>query len=158
MSIVFIVFLPLQAAFIAGMGNKALGKVPAKLVTIGALFISCALSWPIFLSYLVGGAEAQVVPVLTFLQSGTLDVAWALRVDTLTAVMLVVVTTVSSVVHLYSWGYMAEDPDQPRFFAYLRSEENTSELKSLMRNSSAVFCLKKKKPHISYSTSPSQTS
>src|SRR3546814_14995878 len=46
-------------------------------------------------------------------------VAWALRVDTLTAVMLVVVTTVSSVVHLYSWGYMAEDPDQPRFFAYL---------------------------------------
>src|SRR3546814_18250028 len=72
-----------------------------------------------FLSYLVGGAEAQVVPVLTFLQSGTLDVAWALRVDTLTAVMLVVVTTVSSVVHLYSWGYMAEDPDQPRFFAYL---------------------------------------
>src|SRR3546814_14449938 len=54
-----------------------------------------------------------------FLQSGTLDVAWALRVDTLTAVILVVVTTVSSVVHLYSWGYMAEDPDQPRFFAYL---------------------------------------
>src|SRR3546814_13368705 len=99
MSFVFIVFLPRLAAVIAGLGNKALGKVPAKLVTTGALFISCALSWPIFLSYLVGGAEAQVVPVLTFLQSGTLDVAWALRVDTLTAVMLVVVTTVSSVVH-----------------------------------------------------------
>src|SRR3546814_7918375 len=80
-------------------------------------------------------------PVLTFLQSGTLDVAWALRVDTLTAVMLVVVTTVSSVVHLYSWGYMAEDPDQP---PYNRSEEHTSELQSLMRISYAVFCLNKK--------------
>src|SRR3546814_10494722 len=155
MSIVFIVFLPLLAAVSAGLSNKALGKVPAKLVTTGALCISCAFSGPIFLSYLVGGAEAQVVPVLTFLQSGTLDVAWALRVDTLTVVMLVVVTTVSSVVHLYSWVYMAEDPDQPRFFAYLslvtfamlmlvRSEEHTSELQPLMPISSAVFCLKKK--------------
>src|SRR3546814_13809321 len=108
MSIVFIVFLPLLAAVIAGLGNKALGKVPAKLVTTVALFISCALSWPIFLSYLVGGAEAQVVPVLTFLQYGHLDVALAIRVDTLTAFMLVVLTTVTCVSHLYSWGYLAE--------------------------------------------------
>jgi NADH-quinone oxidoreductase subunit L len=59
------------------------------------------------------------VPVLDFIKSDGLDVAWALRVDTLTAVMLVVVTTVSSLVHLYSWGYMSEDDSQPRFFAYL---------------------------------------
>ena len=114
-----IVFLPLLAAVIAGLGNRALGNVPAKLVTTGAVFVSCALSWPIFLSFLTGGAEAQVVPVLDWIRSGDLAVDWALRVDTLTAVMLVVVTTVSALVHLYSWGYMAEDPDQPRFFAYL---------------------------------------
>ena len=57
--------------------------------------------------------------MLNWIQSGALDVDWALRVDSLTAVMLVVVTTVSSLVHLYSWGYMEEDPSQPRFFAYL---------------------------------------
>ncbi len=54
-----------------------------------------------------------------WIHSGTLNVDWALRLDSLTAVMLVVVTTVSSLVHLYSWGYMEEDPGQPRFFAYL---------------------------------------
>ncbi|MDE0877936.1 MAG: NADH-quinone oxidoreductase subunit L [Sphingomonas bacterium] len=118
-SILFIVFLPLLAAAIAGFGNKSIGFVPAKAVTTGALFISCALSWPIFIAYLTGGAEATVVPVLDFIHSGTMDVAWALRVDSLTAVMLVVVTSVSALVHLYSWGYMEEDPDQPRFFAYL---------------------------------------
>ena len=118
-SILFIVFLPLAAAIIAGLGNKKLGFVPSKVVTTGALFISCALSWPIFLSFLNGSAEATVVPVLQWVKSGDLDFAWALRVDTLTAVMLVVITTVSALVHLYSWGYMSEEPDQPRFFAYL---------------------------------------
>ncbi len=59
------------------------------------------------------------MPVLEWIRSGTLTVNWALQVDALTAVMLVVVTTVSSLVHLYSWGYMEEDPSQPRFFAYL---------------------------------------
>ncbi len=77
------------------------------------------LSWPIFLQFVGGSAEAQVVPVLDWIRSGDLSVDWALRVDALTAVMLVVVTSVSSLVHLYSWGYMAEDPSQPRFFAYL---------------------------------------
>src|SRR3546814_21080307 len=61
----------------------------------------------------------SVTPVLHWVQSGALRFDWELRVDTLTAVMLVVVTTVSALVHLYSWGYMEEDPDQPRFFAYL---------------------------------------
>jgi len=117
--ILFIVLLPLLAAIVAGLGNMALGKVPAKVVTTGALFISCALSWPIFLSFVAGSAEASVVPVLKWVHSGAMTFDWALRVDTLTAVMLVVITSVSALVHLYSWGYMDEDPDQPRFFAYL---------------------------------------
>ncbi len=118
-SILVIVFGPLLAAIIAGLGNRALGNVVAKSLTTGALFLSCALSWPIFLDYLGGDVPAQVVPVLKWVESGAMTFDWALRVDTLTAIMLVVVTTVSALVHLYSWGYMAEDPDQPRFFAYL---------------------------------------
>jgi len=118
-SILFIVFLPLLAAIVGGLGNRKLGNTAVKSLTTGALFVSCALSWPIFLSFLSGSAEVYVVPVLQWVQSGTMTFDWALRVDTLTAVMLVVVTTVSALVHLYSWGYMAEDPDQPRFFAYL---------------------------------------
>jgi NADH-quinone oxidoreductase subunit L len=114
-----IVLLPLLAAAIAGLGNKALGKLPAKILTTGALFISCALSWPIFISFLTGSAEAHVTPLFTWIQSGSFDAQWALRVDAMTAVMLVVITSVSSLVHLYSWGYMDEEPDQPRFFAYL---------------------------------------
>ena len=118
-SILLIVFLPLLAAIVGGLGNRALGNTPVKLITTGALFISCALSWPIFLGFVGGSAEPGVVPVLQWVQSGDLSFDWALRVDTLTAVMLVVITTVSALVHLYSWGYMDEDPDQPRFFAYL---------------------------------------
>lgn len=115
----FIVFGPLLAAIIAGLGNRAIGNVPAKLVTTGALFASCAMSWPIFLGFLAGTETATVVPVLDWVRSGAMAFDWALRVDTLTAVMLVVITSVSALVHLYSWGYMDEDPDQPRFFAYL---------------------------------------
>ena len=118
-NIILIVFLPLLAAIVAGFGNRIIGNVPAKLITTGALFASCALSWPIFIDYLASNRSAEVVPVLTWLVSGDLNFDWALRVDALTAVMLVVVTTVSALVHLYSWGYMDEDPDQPRFFAYL---------------------------------------
>ncbi|WP_380877425.1 NADH:ubiquinone oxidoreductase subunit L [Sphingomonas sp. DBB INV C78] len=114
-----IVFLPLLAAIVAGLGNRMIGNVAAKAVTTGALFAACALSWVIFIGFLGGHSVAYVEPVLTFIQSGDMLVDWALRVDTLTAVMLVVVTTVSSLVHLYSWGYMAEDDSQPRFFAYL---------------------------------------
>ncbi|PIW54742.1 MAG: NADH-quinone oxidoreductase subunit L [Sphingomonadales bacterium CG12_big_fil_rev_8_21_14_0_65_65_10] len=118
-SILIIVFLPLLAAIVAGLGNRMLGNFVSKLVTTGALFVACALSWPIFLGFVGGTATSEVVPVLQWVQSGTMSFDWALRVDTLTAVMLVVITTVSALVHLYSWGYMDEDPDQPRFFAYL---------------------------------------
>jgi NADH-quinone oxidoreductase subunit L len=114
-----IVFLPLLAAIIAGLGQRAIGAFASKILTTGALFTSCALSWPIFLSFVTGSGEATVTPVLHWVSSGALQFNWELRVDTLTAVMLVVITTVSALVHLYSWGYMEEDPDQPRFFAYL---------------------------------------
>ena len=114
-----IVFLPLLAALVAGLGQRAIGTTAAKLVTTAALFASCALSWPVFLSFVAGTGEAGVTPVLHWVSSGALQFNWELRVDTLTAVMLVVITTVSALVHLYSWGYMSEDPDQPRFFAYL---------------------------------------
>ncbi|MEP2234979.1 MAG: NADH-quinone oxidoreductase subunit L [Alteripontixanthobacter sp.] len=117
--ILIIVFAPLLAAIIAGLGNRALGNTAAKAITTGGLFLSAILSWPIFLGFLSGEASATVVPVLQWVQSGDLTFDWALRVDTLTAVMLVVINTVSALVHLYSWGYMEEDPDQPRFFAYL---------------------------------------
>ena len=114
-----IVFLPLAAAFVAGFGNRMLGNAGAKLVTTAALFASAALSWPIFIGFLTGTQEPFTAPMLNWIRSGDLVVNWALQVDALTAVMLVVVTTVSALVHLYSWGYMAEDDSQPRFFAYL---------------------------------------
>ena len=114
-----IVFLPLLAAIIAGLGGRFIGKVPAKIVTTGALFAAMAMSWPIFLGFLAGTQHSDVHHVLTWISSGDMQVSWALRVDALTSVMLVVVTSVSALVHLYSWGYMAEDDSQPRFFAYL---------------------------------------
>ncbi|WP_298466662.1 NADH-quinone oxidoreductase subunit L [uncultured Erythrobacter sp.] len=118
-SILIIVFLPLIAAIVAGLGNRMIGNVAAKSITTGALFVSAILSWPIFLGFLSGTSADEVVPVLQWVKSGSLTFDWALRVDALTAVMLVVINSVSALVHLYSWGYMEEDPDQPRFFAYL---------------------------------------
>ncbi|MDP5104282.1 MAG: NADH-quinone oxidoreductase subunit L [Erythrobacter sp.] len=118
-TILIIVFAPLLAALIAGLGNRMIGNVAAKSITTGALLLSAGLSWPIFLGYIGGTETAEVVQVLKWVESGTLNFDWALRVDTLTAIMLVVINTVSALVHLYSWGYMEEDPDQPRFFAYL---------------------------------------
>jgi NADH-quinone oxidoreductase subunit L len=114
-----IVFGPLLAAIIAGLGNRMIGNVPAKVVTTGALFLSAVLSWMTFLPFLGGHGHEVIEPVFTWIKSGTMDVSWELRVDTLTATMLIVITSVSALVHLYSWGYMDEDPDQPRFFAYL---------------------------------------
>ncbi len=119
LAIKLMVFLPLLAALVAGLGGRMIGNTAAKLVTTGALFVSCAIAWFIFSLYMTGLGVAQVVPVLEWIRSGDMVVDWSLRIDTLTAVMLVVITSVSALVHLYSWGYMAEDPSQPRFFAYL---------------------------------------
>ena len=115
----FIVFLPLLASLVAGLGQRFIGALAAKTVTTLGLFIAAFLSWPIFIGFLNGSETAYVQPVMTWVQSGELSFDWELRVDALTAVMLVVITSVSALVHLYSWGYMEEDPDQPRFFAYL---------------------------------------
>jgi NADH-quinone oxidoreductase subunit L len=96
----------------------ASGTRAAELITTTLLFISCILSWYAFYDVGFAGHDAHV-PVFNYILSGDLKVDWALRIDPLTAVMLIVVTTVSSLVHLYSIGYMADDPYQPRFFAYL---------------------------------------
>ena len=114
-----LVFLPLLMAVIAGLGGRIIGHTAAKAITTGGLFTAAALAWVIFTEFWLGGAKGYTVPVLDWINSGNLHVAWALKVDTLTAVMLVVVTSVSALVHLYSWGYMEEDPSQSRFFAYL---------------------------------------
>ncbi|MGN6311614.1 MAG: NADH-quinone oxidoreductase subunit L [Xanthobacteraceae bacterium] len=96
----------------------AAGTAAAEFITTALLFVSAALSWITFVN--VGFFKQDVlIHVLPWINSGDLQIAWSLRVDTLTAVMLVVVTTVSSLVHLYSVGYMDEDPYRPRFFAYL---------------------------------------
>ncbi len=113
-----IVFLPLLGALIAGFFGRVIGARPSEIVTTAFLLIAAALSWFLFVQVGFGHAIFKV-PVLRWITSGDLDVSWTLRVDTLTAVMLVVVTTVSSLVHLYSIGYMAEDEHRPRFFAYL---------------------------------------
>ncbi|MBR0987325.1 NADH-quinone oxidoreductase subunit L [Bradyrhizobium liaoningense] len=96
----------------------AAGSRGAELITTGLLFVSAALSWMtlVDVGFMHHDARIQLLP---FIFSGDLQVWWTLRVDTLTAVMLVVVTTVSSLVHLYSIGYMDEDPYRPRFFGYL---------------------------------------
>jgi NADH-quinone oxidoreductase subunit L len=94
------------------------GSSAAELITSTFLVIACVLSWFAFFDVGVGGHEARIT-MFSFITFGDLHSEWALRIDPLTALMLVVVTTISSLVHIYSIGYMADDPYQPRFFAYL---------------------------------------
>jgi len=123
-----IVFFPLFGALIAGLFGKVIGDRTAEIVSSSLLVLAAILSWIVFLPLLFGSgadgealvhAEVAKVEVLRWVQSGDLDLNWVLRLDTLTAVMLVVVTTISSVVHIYSIGYMSHDPHRARFFAYL---------------------------------------
>ena len=97
----------------------AAGSRAAELITSGFLVIAAVLSWIAFFSVGFSEVEPQRVQVFNFLSSGTLAVDWAFRIDTLTVVMLVVVNTVSALVHIYSMGYMSHDPNRPRFVAYL---------------------------------------
>src|SRR5579872_2148264 len=113
-----IVFLPLIGFLIAGLIGNQIGPRPSEIVTTGLLGLSGILAWIAFFRVGVGGADAHVI-VANWFTVGKLATAWAFRIDTLTAVMLVVVTTVSFLVHLYSVGYMHEDTSRPRFFAYL---------------------------------------
>jgi len=121
LAIKLIVFLPLVAAAIAGLFCRVIGDRPAQIVTCAALLIAAALSVLVFVRVGFGPEDGKflVVRLFTWISSGTLDVSWSLRVDTLTAVMLIVVTGVSAMVHVYSVGYMADDPGIPRFMAYL---------------------------------------
>ena len=113
-----IVFLPLIGFLIAGLFGRLIGARASEFVTTSLLMVSAVLSWIAF--FQVGfGTGTTRVQVATWLSSGELQVDWAFRIDTLTAVMLIVVNTVSALVHLYSIGYMHEDPHRPRFFAYL---------------------------------------
>ena len=113
-----IVFLPLLGSAIAGLFGRLIGARPSELVTTVLLFSSMVLSWIAFVQVGFGHQDARVV-LAPYINSGDLHVEWSLRVDTLTVVMLVVVTTISAFVHLYSIGYMHEDAHRPRFFSYL---------------------------------------
>src|SRR5437762_11187697 len=145
----------------------AAGSRSAELVTTVFLFAAMLLSWLAFADVGFGHHDSRVT-LFPWIISGELKVDWALRIDTLTAVMFVVVTTISAFVHLYSIGYMEEDPHRPRFFSYLSlftfamlmlvTADNLMQLffgdrKSTRVNSShrcisyAVFCLKKTKRH-----------
>ena len=114
-----IVFLPLIGFLIAGLFGRSIGAKASEYVTSGLLVIAAVLSWIAFFTVAFSDEPAFTVDVMRWIQTGALDISWAFRVDTLTVVMLVVVNTVSSLVHIYSIGYMHHDPDLPRFFAYL---------------------------------------
>ena len=153
-----ILFAPLIGALICGFGWRLMGEKPAMMVATGLLFLSCILSWVVFLTFSAnggGGAEhAWILGVanaetaaegaahgaasvagehggysyslMRWIVSGTMSADWAIRIDRLTVIMLIVVTTVSALVHLYSFGYMEHDVNfkegesyRPRFFAYL---------------------------------------
>ena len=118
-----ILFAPLVGALICGFGWKFIGETTACWVSTGLLFLAAFLSWIVFLTF---DGTSEQIQVLRFIESGTLSADWMIRLDRLTAIMLIVVTTVSSLVHLYSFGYMDKDPQwkdgesyKPRFFAYL---------------------------------------
>jgi NADH-quinone oxidoreductase subunit L len=96
----------------------AAGSRAAELITTGLLLVAAVLSWVVLVDVGFMHHDARI-PLFPWINSGDLQVAWSLRVDTLTAVMLVVVNAVSSLVHVYSIGYMDEDPYRPRFFSYL---------------------------------------
>ncbi|MFP6696568.1 MAG: NADH-quinone oxidoreductase subunit L [Alphaproteobacteria bacterium] len=113
-----IVFLPLIAFLIVGSLGRVLGDRPSQWITCGAVITSAVLSLVAFWQVALGGQPVKV-EVASWIVSGTFDVSWALRIDQLTAVMLVVVNGVSALVHVYSVGYMSHDPHKPRFMAYL---------------------------------------
>jgi len=114
-----IVFAPLIGFLLAGLFAKSLGSKACEYITTGLMMIAAVLSWMAFFSVAYSEAAPITVPVLQWVSSGDLNVNWAFRIDTLTVVMLVVVNTVSALVHMYSIGYMHHDPHRPRFFAYL---------------------------------------
>ncbi|MEM9640350.1 MAG: NADH-quinone oxidoreductase subunit L [Pseudomonadota bacterium] len=118
-----ILFAPLIGAVICGFGHRFIGDRAAMVTATALLFLAAVLSWVVFITHDHGQTTTEL---FRWVDSGSMSVSWAIRLDTLTAVMLVVVTSVSALVHLYSMGYMAHDDNwkegesyRPRFFAYL---------------------------------------
>ncbi len=118
-----LLFAPLVGSLLCGFGWKIIGENAACVIATMGLFLSAILSWVVFLTF---DGVTETVPIFKFIESGTLSTDWSIRLDRLTAIMLIVITTVSSLVHLYSFGYMAHDEHfgdgvsyKPRFFAYL---------------------------------------
>jgi NADH-quinone oxidoreductase subunit L len=114
-----LVFAPLLGATIVGLSGRRLGDIVSQTITTGLLLLACALAWTTFCGEVWGGWAPFTVEIAPFINVADFHSDWAIRVDTLSSVMLIVVTTVSALVHVYSWGYMAEDDSRPRFFAYL---------------------------------------
>ena len=119
-----LLFAPLVGALVCGFGWRFLGEKAAMVFATALLFLSALLSWIVFLGH--DPYAIRTVSVLPWIESGSLATEWSIRLDRLTSVMLIVVTTVSALVHLYSFGYMDHDPQwregetyKPRFFAYL---------------------------------------
>ena len=113
-----IIFSPLLGFLIAGLFGKKIGDLSSQIITSLLVFISAALSC-YFLYHFINGSEVLNFIIFNWISSGDLTLNWSIYIDTLTAVMLVVVTSVSFLVHVYSIGYMSHDPDKPRFMAYL---------------------------------------
>ena len=114
-----IVFLPLLTAIFVGLFGRKIGDRLSQIITSGGLVIAAILSWIVFLGFAIGSSEPHVIILMDWVNSGEFEFNWALRIDALTSVMLIVVTTVSAVVHIYSIGYMAHDNSISRFMAYL---------------------------------------
>ncbi|WP_299358501.1 NADH-quinone oxidoreductase subunit L [uncultured Paracoccus sp.] len=118
-----ILFSPMVAALIAGFGWRVISERGAEILTTGVLFLACVLSWIVFLTF---DGTVRHIPVMDWIVTEGFAAEWSIRIDRLTAIMLIVVTTVSALVHLYSVGYMAHDDNwtedehyRARFFAYL---------------------------------------
>ena len=113
-----LLFLPLLASIISGFFGKYIGDRNSEIVTSLFVSISSILSLFIFYNVISEGYENNVV-IASWINSGSLNVNWSIKIDALSSVMLVVVTLISSLVHIYSIGYMSHDPHKPRFMAYL---------------------------------------
>ncbi|MDA9646399.1 NADH-quinone oxidoreductase subunit L [Candidatus Pelagibacter sp.] len=113
-----LLFLPLLASIISGFFGKYIGDKNSEIITSVFVSISSLISLILFYEVIVNNYESNVV-IATWINSGTINVNWSIKVDALSSVMLVVITLVSSLVHIYSIGYMSHDPHKPRFMAYL---------------------------------------
>ena len=113
-----IIFLPLLGFLITGLIGRKIGDFASQFITCSFVFVSTALSF-FYLYLFINGSSVLNFVIFNWITSGDLNLNWSIYIDTLTSVMLVVVTSVSFLVHVYSIGYMHHDPDKPRFMAYL---------------------------------------